>query len=299
MDTHLPKPQPLTAPPDFMPLMETYGVYAGQHASRSSMPAMHYHLYVEMYYVVHGSREYFIGDRFFRAEAGDTIIIPATYLHRTHGGCATRILIHVRQDVLEQHFSPTLVHTLCCLEEPAVLRPAPEDAERVGRLFSMLCTSYSRLIRLAQEPAQDGVFLGMLFSLLFTLSDKRTTVLGAALPDGRLGETVRYINENFTQIRTLHEIADRYFFSKYHLCHLFREQLGISIICYLNMLKVRRACELLREGSRSITDIAAACGFNSSSYFCKVFREQEGMSPMDYRKKHANAPHTKDNNHGM
>ena len=42
--------------------------------------------------------------------------------------------------------------------------------------------------------------------------------------------------------------------------------------------------ELMKRGSYNLTEIAMECGFNSSSYFCKVFKNEKGISPTEYRK---------------
>ena len=41
---------------------------------------------------------------------------------------------------------------------------------------------------------------------------------------------------------------------------------------------------MIREGNSNMTDIATNCGFNSASYFCKVFKKEKGISPTEYRK---------------
>jgi AraC-like DNA-binding protein len=63
---------------------------------------------------------------------------------------------------------------------------------------------------------------------------------------------------------------------------LFTKHLGLSIVTYINMIRVRAACRLLSEGERSITDLALSIGFNSSAYFCKVFKDEMGASPSEY-----------------
>ncbi|MGO8799905.1 MAG: AraC family transcriptional regulator [Roseiarcus sp.] len=59
---------------------------------------------------------------------------------------------------------------------------------------------------------------------------------------------------------------------------------NISPMDYLNGLRIKRARELLgAEPDRSITDIAASCGFDTSQYFATRFRREVGKSPREYR----------------
>ena len=47
--------------------------------------------------------------------------------------------------------------------------------------------------------------------------------------------------------------------------------------------KIRAACAMLEANKMTLTEIALECGFNSSSYFCKVFKKEIGISPKAYR----------------
>jgi AraC family L-rhamnose operon regulatory protein RhaS len=53
---------------------------------------------------------------------------------------------------------------------------------------------------------------------------------------------------------------------------------------YLSRLRFEKACELLRETSRPVTDIAFRCGYSSSQYLAESFKKAARMSPSDYRK---------------
>ena len=56
----------------------------------------------------------------------------------------------------------------------------------------------------------------------------------------------------------------------------------IGFSSYLNSLRIKRAKSLMDKKESSISDIAAACGFNDPLYFSKVFRKSEGISPREY-----------------
>ena len=122
------------------------------------------------------------------------------------------------------------------------------------------------------------------FELLFLLTDRQRTREVKEQSNARMERIVRYIHENYDRIRSIGELADAFFLSKYHLCHLFSRDLGLSIVSYINMIRVRAACRLLDAGERNITELSMSVGFNSSAYFCKVFKEQMHMTPLEYRK---------------
>ena len=58
----------------------------------------------------------------------------------------------------------------------------------------------------------------------------------------------------------------------------------MSPVEYIIGYRLRRACQRLAESNEPITQIAFNCGFGSSSYFAKVFRNAYGRTPVEYRK---------------
>lgn len=65
----------------------------------------------------------------------------------------------------------------------------------------------------------------------------------------------------------------------------FREKLGITPVVYLRQKRVERVKELLRSSDRTLEDIAQATGFTNAKYLMKTFREVEGMTAGEWRKK--------------
>ena len=261
--------------------VRTLGIYVDQKSNKRPMPEMHDHSFFEIYFVLKGDREYFIGDRFFKVSAGDTVLIPPNTLHRTVSGIVHRILVHIDSAYLSRFFSPAMIESLSCLGGVAVLRPASENATRTLSIYQSLLECFNKH---AATGGRDALLAGYIFELLFLLSDKGNTGKAEERSASRMEEVVRYIHQNFASIRSIGELADAFFMSKYHLCHLFSKDLGLSIVSYINMIRIRAACRLLDGGERNITELAMAVGFNSSAYFCKVFKEQMHQTPLEYRK---------------
>ena len=51
------------------------------------------------------------------------------------------------------------------------------------------------------------------------------------------------------------------------------------------MIKIQAACNMIKDGVDNLNQIALQCGFNSYSYFCKVFKSEKGITPTEYRKR--------------
>ena len=85
---------------------------------------------------------------------------------------------------------------------------------------------------------------------------------------------------------TLGEMAAYCRLGRTRFAAVFRDQSGDSPTRFLNRMRVREACRLLRETDRSITHIALQCGFCTSQYFAQVFKRcTGGLDARTYRKK--------------
>ena len=95
---------------------------------------------------------------------------------------------------------------------------------------------------------------------------------------------VDYIDFHFAEEITLHSLAERFAVSDSYLSRLFKQETGTVVIDYLNRARVKESLFLLKRNELSITEIALRCGFSSSTYFSRVFRKIQGMTPKTYQK---------------
>ena len=105
----------------------------------------------------------------------------------------------------------------------------------------------------------------------------------------RLAEAISYLETHFEDPVDLDELASTAYMSKRSFIRAFRAAMGSSPIAYLIQLRINRAADMLRQGDRSITDIAFDVGFSDSNYFTRQFRKIIGISPRIYRRQHASA----------
>jgi len=96
---------------------------------------------------------------------------------------------------------------------------------------------------------------------------------------------IRYLRENIYQKIYLDDICHRFNYSRSFLCKTFKEQTGETLISYFNKLKITEAKRILLEASDTVTSIAAALGFSELKYFNVLFKNQVGMTPLEYRTK--------------
>ena len=93
-----------------------------------------------------------------------------------------------------------------------------------------------------------------------------------------------YVGEHFREPLTLGTLAQELGLNRYHLSHLFSEKIGQSFPAYLARIRFSCACAALAETDRPITEIAEESGFESQRTFFRVFRQQLGVTPLQYRR---------------
>lgn len=95
----------------------------------------------------------------------------------------------------------------------------------------------------------------------------------------------RYLEAHFAEDLSLEQVAAAVHMSRYTLCHYYQERGLGTVMDRLKQIRIEKACRMLRFSGDSAEEISAACGIKSPSYFSKLFKEQIGCSPREYRKK--------------
>lgn len=94
---------------------------------------------------------------------------------------------------------------------------------------------------------------------------------------------INYIDANYDKPISLTDIAKASFLSVSRLAHIFKEQMGITLIDYLTSVRIERAKQLLLATEQSCTEICFQVGYNNQSYFTRTFKELVGMTPLQFR----------------
>lgn len=94
-------------------------------------------------------------------------------------------------------------------------------------------------------------------------------------------EIKTFINDNTSEILSLDNIAERFYMSKYYMCHMFRDETGMTIKDYIAAQKIAKACELMRNGVVA-SEVQKLCGFNDYSTFYRTFKKYMGISPTEF-----------------
>lgn len=103
---------------------------------------------------------------------------------------------------------------------------------------------------------------------------------GAAL----VREIQAFLSGTLDRSPTLDEIAQSFNLSRRHLTRLFAEQTGVSVLDFVQKLRIARAKDLLQHTPMCVIEVAQSVGFQSASHFARVFSDQVGRRPDDWRR---------------
>lgn len=118
---------------------------------------------------------------------------------------------------------------------------------------------------------------------LFALCVDEIGNTGSSSVTEKVRDIQNYIDTHFSEKISLDDLAEQFFISKFHLSREFKKLTGTTIGNYLTAQRVSHAKKQLRFTRLSLDAIAGECGLSDTSYFVKVFKNAEGMTPGEYR----------------
>jgi two-component system response regulator YesN len=117
--------------------------------------------------------------------------------------------------------------------------------------------------------------LNEFIELVYTSADARKVT--------QISPAINYIDANYDKQVTLAEVAKACCLSVSRLAHLFKEQMGITVLDYLTHVRIERAKQLLLATEQNCTEICFQVGYNNQSYFTRTFKQLVGMTPRQFR----------------
>lgn len=178
--------------------------------------------------------------------------------------CATRYLLPLMNEeyTLPCHISP---------DHPAYASLKAVFSQ-ISRLYEETSPGYELAIK---SCLLQAVFL----LLLYGVSGKNQDTESAS---EKLKTVLDYIHLNYAKALSIKELAAQCYFSEYYFMRFFKKHMHMTVIEYLNNLRMEKAVELFEQGHTSILEVSISVGFHSLSYFHKVFREKFSMTPKQF-----------------
>ena len=240
------------------------------------MPNMHYHDHYEIYYLITGKRNHFVGDKFLTITQGDFVVVPPRVPHKTGGYKGVRAVIAFNGDFLRKWYTPNAEKELLSFFNKIFIRSESLKQSEILLILNKLEKAY--------QKGEENIIFEWLLRLFLILKDSPVAKAEQSAPVTLLNLAMEYTQKHYAEIESLDEVANALFISKYYLCHLFSKYLEISFYKYLTQIRLKNASEQLRDTKMTISEISQKCGFSTVTYFCQVFKKEFSISPLKYRK---------------
>lgn len=93
-----------------------------------------------------------------------------------------------------------------------------------------------------------------------------------------------YLQHNYMYEISLDSVSEILNISPSYFSVAFKRAFGVNFLDYLTELRIQAACELLKDPLRSSAEVAGMMGYESASYFTRIFKKKTGMTPTEYRR---------------
>ena len=146
--------------------------------------------------------------------------------------------------------------------------------------FSFLCPMFESSIRRITPANANMLTESVLYYALSFIDNDGHEVETKKNSDSLFEMIVNYVDHHYRESdMSLGRLADTFSYTEKYLSSLFKKNMQIGFVSYLNNLRVQYANELIEKGEQSIAEIATACGYSDYSYFSKVFKKNTGKTP--------------------
>jgi Transcriptional regulator containing an amidase domain and an AraC-type DNA-binding HTH domain len=282
---------------------QTYQVFESQHFLHNNLHMLvnrftedfmvpyHAHDFIEFSYVAEGTGFHHIGQDTFPIHKGMLFVIPVG-------------LAHVfRPASTERTSKPPVVYNclfdLHLVDQLSVFLEQPMQ-EQLTSLVSQASSYYSvfdrdgsienLMLKLHQEMSENQIgsktmLYTLLTQLIVTVYRRKFDGNEKRLPESEGFHLVMdYLEQNFNRAVTLSELSRVSGWSSRQLQRLFAKYTDQTFGAFLQSLRIRKSCELLRSSSHKIAVIAELAGYTSIDSFNIAFKKNVGLTPTEYRK---------------
>lgn len=261
-----------------------------QRGPNYEMSSFHFHKKYELYYLISGSRRYFVDDNTYLVNAGDIVLINSDEIHKT-GPVGdeghTRAVMNFTEELLTPFSGNERVDLFSCFKRGIHVVSLPM------RMRPMIESLFRRIYeeRDSNTPSSLVMRCCLVCELLLYI-DRFMSEQDSALKDNEyihnktIADVKCHISAHYNEELSLSDIATKFYLSPSYLSRLFKRVTGLSIVEYINSVRIMSAKNLLEKTDNRISDIAQQAGFSTTIHFTRVFKASTSLSPQQYRKYH-------------
>jgi AraC-like DNA-binding protein len=264
------------------------------HAFRYQVPYFqfkwHYHPEFELTYIVKGNGYRIVGNSYEPFNDGDLVLLGSNLPH-TWSGKADG---DVNSDAIVIQFSSEFISPFLELNESLLIKNMLDSSLR-GINFELDEQLVTKIIEITETNGVERIL--KLISILDILSKKQIKLIApntfhnvvSKKSEVLINKVCLFIQNNFQNKIYLKEIADLIYLTESNFCKFFKKATGKTYSDYVNEIRINEASRLLIQSDKTISQISFECGFETLSYFNRVFLNKKGITPSFYRKSSASS----------
>lgn len=241
---------------------------------KHSLVTPHWHERLEIIHILKGRGTVTVDFRDIPVSEEDIVIIPPSVLHSVKGSP-------------QRMSSQTVIFTLECIpsnrEYESVIHKGMPGHKEMTTLMNFIFQS-NQVGKPQKELLLQG-YVTSLYGLLVYHRYEHESIHQNPQDSAPIKSVITYIQSHYKEKISLDMLAQISGYSKYYFTRYFFKHTGLSCTQYIKIVRLERARKLLLTTDWNISVISNQTGFESVSYFIKVFKSQEGISPMQYRMK--------------
>ena len=254
---------------------------------------MHTHQnFSELVIVTEGSAEHIVDNESYHIRKGDVFVISHDTAHGFSHAKNFRLCNIMFRPSFWQNMDFDIVKT-AGFQALFVLEPQYSRQNHFCSRLKLSVEEYVKIIEIcdlmhSEYTSKNEGWKTMFLSGLLRLTSELSRLysfehLHSSDSMLNLAKAIAYVETNFADDISLKYLAKLSNYSERQFIRVFKQIYNCKPTEYIRKLRVRNSCRLLKSSSASVTDIALKSGFTDSNYFSRVFRNEMGITPSEYR----------------
>lgn len=254
--------------------------------------ACHWHEEIEIIYLSAGKVTFTIDDATYILNPGDCLFINSSQIHTgyTESDYSDYYSVVFSTELLTNPFDACRVFFERITSNTYVIPPLFRKStvihtEIIDELKELINEIEQKEVayELAVKAKLFAIFHKIFRENLYTVNKESQKKPIRSTKYELLKKILGFVYVNYNKKIKLEEISDHVNLTPQYLCAFFKEMTKTTLTEYINHHRIESALTLIKDSELSMTEIALECGFDTPSYFNRVFKKQVGCSPKNYR----------------
>lgn len=249
----------------------------------------HFHPEYELVYIESANGTRHVGNHISTYKGSDLVLIGSNIPHLNFDyGVETdyrKVVVHLKKELVEDNFFGTpellLINNMFQKSNHGLVFHGKQKKELGAKLFALAglapIKQYLQLLEILHELSESEE-VALLHDRPYDnrISDRNQK---------RISSIFTHIDKNYQRKIELQEVADLTHMTKEAFCRYFKKMTKYSFTEFLNRYRISQSKRDLMSG-KSVSDSCYDSGFQSLSYFNRVFRKITNENPREFRKRY-------------